>query len=184
MLAFRVPDDLVYVTGAFALGADGSIPEAAKTGAAQRARFAPPDRPACAPVAWMLDMMERHVAQFHWARMQQIAPLHRALDDRVLLVGDAAHAMVPTLGQGATQAVEDAVAAALVLRDSGNLALYAALRAERIAWVRGFSRQATDTLLEEVDAVQGARAKKDPAFAEKLRRLYTDTPMSINGSWL
>jgi salicylate hydroxylase len=176
MLAFRVPDDLVYVTGAFPLGEDGSIPEAAKTGAAQRAMFEPADRPACAPVAWMLDMMETHVAQFHWARMQQIAPVHRALDDRVLLLGDAAHAMVPTLGQGATQAVEDAVAAALVLRDGGKPALYEKRRAERIAWVRAFSRAATDTLLQEVDAVAGAKAKNDPTFAAKLRQLYTDTP--------
>ena len=35
---------------------------------------------------------------------------------RVLLLGDAAHPMVPTLGQGATSAIEDAVAAALEAR--------------------------------------------------------------------
>ncbi len=176
MLAFRVPDNLVYVTGAFPLAADGSIPEAAKTAAAQCAMFAPPTRPACAPVAWMLAAMAQHVEQFHWARMQQITPLHRALDDRVLLIGDAAHAMVPTLGQGATQAVEDAAAAALVIRAGGKLAAYEALRAERIAWVRAFSREATDTLLQEVDSVAGSRAKNDTTFLANLCRLYTDTP--------
>ncbi|EFM11294.1 FAD dependent oxidoreductase [Paenibacillus curdlanolyticus YK9] len=37
------------------------------------------------------------------------APLPRFAYDRVLLIGDAAHAMTPNLGQGACQAIEDAI---------------------------------------------------------------------------
>lgn len=39
-----------------------------------------------------------------------------------MLLGDAAHAMVPTLGQGATQAIEDGVLAGAILRAGGQCA--------------------------------------------------------------
>jgi 2-polyprenyl-6-methoxyphenol hydroxylase-like FAD-dependent oxidoreductase len=53
-------------------------------------------------------------------------PLRRWGAGRVTLLGDAAHPMTPNLGQGACQAIEDAV----VLRDSlaGNQDVAAALR--------------------------------------------------------
>jgi 2-polyprenyl-6-methoxyphenol hydroxylase-like FAD-dependent oxidoreductase len=45
------------------------------------------------------------------------------------LVGDAAHPMLPHAGQGAAQAIEDAVALGAVLRDAGDAAaIHAALR--------------------------------------------------------
>jgi salicylate hydroxylase len=181
MLAFRVPGDLVYVTGAFPLDEQGRIPAEIKRGAALDGIFCPADRPACAAVTWMLAEMRNSVAQTHWARLQQIAPLHRALEDRVLLVGDAAHAMVPTLGQGATQAVEDAAAAALVIgrrpgTRHGLLDEYEAMRSARLDWVRALSLQASDTLLGQIDPVEGARAKHGAAFRAQLRRLYTETP--------
>ncbi len=47
--------------------------------------------------------------------------------DRVTLLGDAAHPMTPNLGQGAGQALEDAVVLTRCLRDSGDV--FAALRA-------------------------------------------------------
>jgi 2-polyprenyl-6-methoxyphenol hydroxylase-like FAD-dependent oxidoreductase len=49
--------------------------------------------------------------------------LHRR---NVVLVGDAAHAMLPTLGQGACQSVEDAAALVRAIADESNLS--AALR--------------------------------------------------------
>ncbi|WP_369687129.1 FAD-dependent monooxygenase [Streptomyces somaliensis] len=61
---------------------------------------------------------------------------------RVLLVGDAAHAMTPHLGQGAAMAVEDAYALALALRAGveGAPDRYRALRHRRVRAVQLASR--------------------------------------------
>jgi 2-polyprenyl-6-methoxyphenol hydroxylase-like FAD-dependent oxidoreductase len=63
---------------------------------------------------------------------------------RVTLLGDAAHAMTPNLGQGACQAVEDAVVLADCLKAEQNvtsaLQLYERRRlkrANRVAWLSG-----------------------------------------------
>src|SRR5207245_513766 len=56
-------------------------------------------------------------AETHWARMQEHELLYRAADCNVLYLGDAAHGMVPTLGQGATQALEDASNAAALITE-------------------------------------------------------------------
>lgn len=58
---------------------------------------------------------------------------------RVALLGDAAHAMTPYLGQGACMALEDAVTLALV---NGDLARYDALRRPRAQSVWKASRMA------------------------------------------
>ncbi|HET9518082.1 MAG TPA: NAD(P)/FAD-dependent oxidoreductase [Actinoplanes sp.] len=55
---------------------------------------------------------------------------------RVVLIGDAAHAMAPSSGQGASMAIEDAVVLATALRDAPDvptgLAVYEAARRERV----------------------------------------------------
>jgi salicylate hydroxylase len=127
----------------------------------------------------MLDRLERHFDALHWARTQDIAPLHRTLDDRVLLLGDAAHAVVQTLGQGATQAIEDGVVAANVVKShpatlTELTRAYEAIRADRITFVRDFSREASDTLLPGGDPVSDTLKKAGAVFQAKLRRLYTD----------
>ncbi len=51
---------------------------------------------------------------------------------RVLLIGDAAHAVSPNAGQGASQALEDAILLAKMLRDCGdNAQMFAQFEAER-----------------------------------------------------
>ncbi|CAL9460019.1 FAD-dependent monooxygenase [Streptomyces sp. enrichment culture] len=81
-------------------------------------------------------------------------PLHHDLEElaapvwgrgRVLLLGDAAHAMTPNLGQGAAMAVEDAYALALALRPGGVAGAaerYRALRHRRVRAVQLASRHA------------------------------------------
>jgi 2-polyprenyl-6-methoxyphenol hydroxylase-like FAD-dependent oxidoreductase len=54
-------------------------------------------------------------------------PLTRWGDRRITIAGDAAHPMTPNLGQGACQAIEDAVALARCLKDAVDVV--AALRA-------------------------------------------------------
>ena len=74
-------------------------------------------------------------------------PLDRPWGEgRVTLLGDAAHPMTPNLGQGACQAIEDAVVLARCVREVGKdgvpsaLRRYEDLRRERVAWIVRRSR--------------------------------------------
>ena len=73
-------------------------------------------------------------------------PLTSFVRGRTALLGDAAHAMTPNLGQGAGQGIEDAVTLALLLRGSapgeldGRLARYNEMRTRRTAEVWRRSR--------------------------------------------
>ncbi len=70
-----------------------------------------------------------------WA-LHDRAPLTRWTTDRVALVGDAAHAMLPFGGQGANQAVEDAFALVACLdRGEDALPYYEKVRLPRIAQI-------------------------------------------------
>ncbi len=64
-----------------------------------------------------------------------LEPLTNWVDGRVALLGDAAHAMTPNLGQGACQAMEDAVVLGSAIQATANiesaLALYQAKRLTR-----------------------------------------------------
>lgn len=67
-------------------------------------------------------------------------------DDRIVLVGDAAHAMSPTSGQGASMAIEDAVVLGQCLRDlplPQALARYEALRRPRVQRIVAESRKSS-----------------------------------------
>jgi salicylate hydroxylase len=84
---------------------------------------------------------------FRWA-MYDRAPLPRWSSGRLTLLGDAAHPMLPHLGQGANQALEDAVALATLLAACASsagvpsaLAAYEGLRRDRTARVQLGSRR-------------------------------------------
>lgn len=76
--------------------------------------------------------------------VMELPPLDRYVSGRVALLGDAAHAMTPNLGQGACQALEDAVTLATALDAhasvSAALAAYDADRRPRTQWVARRSR--------------------------------------------
>jgi salicylate hydroxylase len=75
-------------------------------------------------------------------------PLQRWSRGRATLLGDAAHPMVPHLGQGAGQAIEDAYTLGVLLKGvsaggvEDSLASYERLRRERTGRVQGVARQA------------------------------------------
>ncbi|MGH8031327.1 MAG: FAD-dependent oxidoreductase [Luteimonas sp.] len=76
------------------------------------------------------------------------------LDGRAVLLGDAAHAMVPFHGQGMNCAFEDCVALAERLHSSADLArAYAAFAAERQPNAAAIQRMALENYLEMRDRV-------------------------------
>jgi salicylate hydroxylase len=88
-----------------------------------------------APVTDLLSQID---STFWWGLYDR-EPLAEWTSGRLALLGDAAHPMLPHLGQGANQSIEDAFALAAVLRDAAAADVAAALR--RYASVR---RRRTD----------------------------------------
>ena len=87
-----------------------------------------------------------------WAALKEQPPLHHDLEEldapvwgveRVLLLGDAAHAMTPNQGQGAAMAIEDALALTSALEPGveGALGRYVTLRHARVRAVQLDSRR-------------------------------------------
>ena len=80
---------------------------------------------------------------------------------RVLLLGDAAHAMSPMLGLGASLAIEDALSLAAALRASEQLTeivpRFARQRSARTAPIQRLSRIATALIHAQSPALQGLR---------------------------
>ncbi len=184
LLAFRVPGDLVYCAGSFPIPPGGATPDAMKRPEALAALYRPAGRPPSREAGYLIDAVVRHAGQIHWARLQDGAVTFSRTPG-VLLVGDAAHPMVPTLGQGATQACEDAcvavdeIVAALEAREPLSLVSgrVEARRAERARFAVAFSRDATDTMLAGADPVAGTVRKTGAAFQRQLARLYRDVPL-------
>jgi salicylate hydroxylase len=101
-----------------------------------------------------------------WA-LHDLAPLKRWHTDRVVLIGDAAHAMVPHQGQGANTTIEDAVVLARALATADDppsaLRLYTALQRRRTTAIQWLARRTAD-LLHLPDGPE--IAPRDALFAE------------------
>ncbi len=104
---------------------------------------------------------------------------------RVVLMGDAAHAMLPFHAQGAAQSIEDAYVLAACLADARGAPVkaferYEHLRKERAEWVQRYSRQAEE-LFNMSDPSKVARrdarlrenqARYPSGFPEGQQRIY------------
>jgi FAD-dependent urate hydroxylase len=90
------------------------------------------------PAATLLDALDPADA-IHVSTIEEVA-LDSWVRDRVVLIGDAAHAMSPNMAQGAAMALEDALVLADCLRDIRAipvaLATFEARRRPRTDWVR------------------------------------------------
>jgi 2-polyprenyl-6-methoxyphenol hydroxylase-like FAD-dependent oxidoreductase len=93
----------------------------------------------------MRSLLERAAAWQRWS-LYRLAPLKSFSSGRVVLMGDAAHPVLPYLAQGAALAIEDAVALARSLEESSDdlaeaFHLYERPRRTRIALVQDLSRR-------------------------------------------
>jgi salicylate hydroxylase len=109
-------------------------------------------------------LLSRVETTFKWGLYDR-EPLPRWSHDRLTLLGDAAHPMLPHMGQGANQAIEDAMALAILLRGvaaadaPAALLRYQALRRDHTARVQRSAR-------------------------ENGRRFDCAQPLSLNNSWI
>jgi salicylate hydroxylase len=92
-------------------------------------------------------LLEKVETCFWWGLYDR-RPLNSWTKGRLVLLGDAAHAMLPHLGQGANQAIEDGVALAVLLEQAGDpakipdiLPQYEKLRRVRTDVVQAEARQ-------------------------------------------
>ncbi|KAJ9480420.1 putative Kynurenine 3-monooxygenase (putative) [Pseudozyma hubeiensis] len=99
---------------------------------------------------WTRQIIRRSVEPIIW-QMRDIAPLPAWSKGKAVLIGDAAHAMLPTQGQGASQSFEDVEALQYFLRDidassserdvqQALAAVYSA-RHERASLIQAYSRE-------------------------------------------
>ncbi len=113
---------------------------------------------------------------FRWALYDR-EPLQSWTKGRLTLLGDAAHPMLPHLGQGANQSIEDGMALATILaradRESASAALlaYERLRRERVAAVQRGARE-NGMRYDSSCADLGVRDAEITAHAAFRRRLY------------
>jgi salicylate hydroxylase len=94
---------------------------------------------------WLTRLLSQIYATLRWGLYDR-DPLPRWTCGRLALLGDAAHAMLPHMGQGANQSIEDGMAMATLMRGADTaditdvLIRYQALRHEHTARVQRGSR--------------------------------------------
>ena len=114
---------------------------------------------------------------FRWALYDR-EPLPTWSKGRLTLLGDAAHPMLPHLGQGANQSIEDGMALATILAQADAAAVPAALlayerlRRERVAEVQRSARQ-NGLRVDSAVADLKVRDAELVAHAEFRKQLYS-----------
>jgi salicylate hydroxylase len=192
LLGFPLTDGANYCTATFPIPIESQIPEEKKTIEGIREMFTPEDGNICPEAEFILDGIASEAAKdnLHWARFQVSDFFWEDEAGHVLLLGDASHAMVPTLGQGATQAIEDACTAVDSIRhryDSADragsvvkaLKLYRERREGRVQFCSDLSDDASDTLRPDTNVVEDTLRKGQSPFRDSLSRLYREVPQPL-----
>lgn len=189
IIAFRLAGGLIYISGNLPIERGAPVTDQMKSKSFLREAYTPIAGATDPRLACLIDGFCATESSHHWARAQQIETRWSDLDGRVLYLGDAAHAMAPTLGQGATLAIEDAAAFMRLFACWKKLggreatirqltSAFAHLRRDRVEEVRRFSEEASDVLLLGSDTEACLGKKREPGFREKLSRLYGSIPVS------
>jgi salicylate hydroxylase len=114
---------------------------------------------------------------FRWALYDR-EPLPTWTRGRLTLLGDAAHPMLPHLGQGANQGIEDGMALATILAHAdaaavpASLLAYERLRRERVAEVQLGARK-HGLRVDSLSGDLGVRDAELAAHAEFRKQLYS-----------
>jgi len=123
------------------------------------------------------DVLQQVDKTFRWALYDR-EPLATWSTGRLTLLGDAAHPMLPHLGQGANQAIEDGMTLATLLAQvdasavPAALLAYEGLRRERVAEIQLGARQ-NGLRLDSTAADLRSRDAQLAAHAEFRKRLYS-----------
>ena len=113
---------------------------------------------------------------FRWALYDR-EPLPTWTRGRLTLLGDAAHPMLPHLGQGANQSIEDGMALATILSHVDNAAVpaallaYEGLRRQRVAEIQVGARE-QGLRVDSADADLATRDTELAAHADFRKHLY------------
>ncbi|HET6739680.1 MAG TPA: FAD-dependent monooxygenase [Kribbella sp.] len=110
--ALRISADEIYWYGYVAMPSGRPIEDDVRAVRAYFADWAP-------DVRALIEATDEVIRHDVWVLDR---PLPRYTSGRVVLIGDAAHPMLPTLGQGANSALEDAVSTGLLIRAGDDLA--------------------------------------------------------------
>ena len=91
------------------------------------------------PVSDILAQLESY-SQIHYSAIQEVARQHWGRG-RVVLIGDAAHAMSPNMASGAAMAFEDALVLADIICQVGDpseiVPQFILRRSARVSWIQG-----------------------------------------------
>jgi salicylate hydroxylase len=120
------------------------------------------------------ELLSHVESSFQWALYDR-DPIPTWTNGRLALLGDAAHPMLPHLGQGANQSMEDGMALSLLLAEStdlpGALRSYESLRRTRVADVQLGARR-NGMRYDSMDADIAQRDAELQSHAEFRRSLY------------
>jgi len=124
-----------------------------------------------------IESLLREVQSTFRSALYDREPLPTWTKGRLTLLGDAAHAMLPHLGQGANQSIEDGMALATILARASRitapsaLLAYERLRRERVAQVQRGARE-NGLRYDSVCADLNVRDAEIAAHAAFRKRLY------------